>query len=166
MVDGGGERRNKRQEDTGKEKKGGEEEKEEQDENGRGWRISHRRPPHARIGEKREWRRENKSAPSSIHGALMCHLTEIPPIRGIDLQSNAPLCASCQCAWVWSCIMHEGGWAGVGVDPRNSCNFVPRNERTSCIKFIILQGGKDRDKYGRGDAGKTGSLIGQVKNDG
>lgn len=67
------------------------------------------RPPHARIGEKREWRRENKSAPSSIHGALMCHLTEIPPIRGIDLQSNAPLCASCRCAWVWSCIMHEEG---------------------------------------------------------
>lgn len=71
-------------------------------------------PPHARTGEKREWRRENKSAPSSIHGALMCHLTEIPPIRGIDLQSNAPLCA---CAWVWSCIMHEGegGPASVSI---------------------------------------------------
>lgn len=64
-------------------------------------------------GRKREWR-ENKSAPSSIHGALMCHLTEIPPIRGIDLQSNAPLCA---CAWVWSCIMHEGegGPASVSI---------------------------------------------------
>lgn len=32
--------------------------------------------------------------------------------------------------------------------------------------LLFYREGRGRDKYGRGDAGKTGSLIGQVKNDG
>ena len=124
-------------------------------------------PPYARTGEKREWR-ENKSAPSSIHGALMCHLTEIPPIRGIDLQSNAPLCA---CAWVWSCIMHEGEGGPASVSIREiaatSCRGKER-KRTSCRKFIILRRkeGINMEERRRWKKKNVGSLIGQVKNSG
>lgn len=130
------ERRKKRQEERHGKEKGRNERK----------RIH----PLERESAKKGWRRKNKSAPSSIHGALMCHLTEIPP----DSQELIYSRTLRRCARAWSCVMYEGGWAGSSVSIREIAATSstrkgregPVSEEELRVKFVLLFPGKDVGK--------------------
>lgn len=113
-----------------------------------------------RRGKKEEGTKKKTCRP--FHGALMCHLTEIPPMRRIDLQSDAPRQrVGAKGGLEGVARIHEEG-GPVGADPRNSWSesscfdeelWASRDEIYLLLDQatrVALPGNKGRDKYGTG----------------
>lgn len=91
----------------------------------------------------------------------MCHLTEIPPMRRIDLQPDVTRVRMRVCCTGSACVSGRPG--SVGADPRNGwrdfCSPAKNCERRvakliycpETAGAVRARATKDRDKYGAKD---------------